>query len=76
MLFVSVPQDILNEVNKELSLSDQRKAEGKGHRMVIEETDGEDSDTDSAVEEIVIKGEQTVVVEEQVVTQQAGVYTI
>lgn len=45
----------MKDVEKELTQADTRKAEGKGHRMVIEETDGEDSDGDEEQEEIIIK---------------------
>ena len=47
----------MKDVAKELSQAETRKAEGKGHRMVIEETDGEDSDSEEGEdhEEIIIK---------------------
>lgn len=40
-------KDLLKDINKELSFEETRKAEGKGHRMVIEETDGESSDEEA-----------------------------
>ena len=47
----------MKDVAKELSQAETRKTEGKGHRMVIEETDGEDSDSEEGQdqEEIIIK---------------------
>lgn len=41
-------------MSSELTKQEQRKAKGKGNRMVIEETDGE-SDEEEGVEEIKIK---------------------